>query len=264
MVERMPRRAIEDALRALGTAIDYGPVPDVSRRVQHAIGERPPARAALLRRPAIAVAAVTLAAVALVASLPASRDAVARALRIGGIKIEFGPAPSATPRTPIEHHPINLFLGRPTTLAAASHAVDFHVFLPDTALVGLPDRIFYSTSPPGGRVSLAYAPNDELPEAQETGYGMLVTEFESRIDADFVKKLITGGATVTDTSVDGSHAYWIEGTHFYMYRDANGRIRQDIVRLAANTLIWERAGVTLRIESSLSESRALEIARSMI
>jgi hypothetical protein len=78
-----------------------------------------------------------------------------------------------------------------------------------------------------------------------------------------VKKLITTGATVTGTSVDGVPAYWIEGAHFYMYEDSKGNVRQDTLRLSSNALVWERGGVTLRIESALSEDRALAIARSM-
>jgi hypothetical protein len=64
--------------------------------------------------------------------------------------------------------------------------------------------------------------------------------------------------------VRGRTGFWIQGTHLLYYKDANGHIMKDSIRLAANTLLWHEAdGVTFRLESNLTEREALRIAESM-
>ncbi len=43
----------------------------------------------------------------------------------------------------------------------------------------------------------------------------------------------------------------------------NGQDRPETLRMAANTLIWEHAGVTYRIESDLSRADAFGIAAGL-
>ncbi|MFN2593542.1 MAG: hypothetical protein ABR579_01480 [Actinomycetota bacterium] len=259
MADPVWENGIGTALRGVAASIDFGPEPDLVPKVSAAIATArvAPARPALRRLvPSFALAVIV--AVTLAAGIPGPRHAIARALGIGGIKIEFVKGPLATP-TPAT----NLFLGSKTTLTEAQAQVRFQVSVPDADLVGAPSNVYLSAFPPGGRVSLIYEPSDELPEAAETGLGMLVTEFGADINPDFVKKLISSGATITGAFVNGAQAYWIEGAHYYMYMDAKGEVRQDTLRLSSNALIWERDGVTLRIEGSFSKARALQIARSM-
>ena len=45
--------------------------------------------------------------------------------------------------------------------------------------------------------------------------------------------------------------------------EAEGEVREDDARLAANTLLVLRTGVTIRIEGALTLSRALEVAASL-
>ena len=49
--------------------------------------------------------------------------------------------------------------------------------------------------------------------------------------------------------------------HEFLYLDANGNPQPDTARLAANTLLWERDGVTYRLESALDRDAALALAR---
>jgi len=64
--------------------------------------------------------------------------------------------------------------------------------------------------------------------------------------------------------VAGRRGYWLSGKpHEFVYWDKNGDFRQEIVRLAGNTLVWERGPLTLRLEADINRSEALEIARSM-
>jgi hypothetical protein len=57
---------------------------------------------------------------------------------------------------------------------------------------------------------------------------------------------------------------WIEGQpHTVLYRDSDGQVREERSRLAANTLLWEQSGLTLRLESSLSKDEAIRIAEGV-
>ena len=51
--------------------------------------------------------------------------------------------------------------------------------------------------------------------------------------------------------------------HEFFYLDADGEPQPDTARLAANTLLWERDGVTYRLESALDRDAALAIARQL-
>ena len=53
------------------------------------------------------------------------------------------------------------------------------------------------------------------------------------------------------------------GPHVVFYRDASGEIRNETLRLAGNTLLWERGELLLRLESALPLEEALRVARSV-
>ena len=64
--------------------------------------------------------------------------------------------------------------------------------------------------------------------------------------------------------VNGEPGFWIAGDfHEVLYLDANGESIADSVRLAGNVLLWEQGDLTLRLESALTKSEALRIARSI-
>jgi hypothetical protein len=66
---------------------------------------------------------------------------------------------------------------------------------------------------------------------------------------------------VTEVSVGGSTGYWISGAqHIFFYTDASGQIRYEQLRLAGDTLVFERNGVLVRIEGARNEADALRIA----
>jgi hypothetical protein len=52
------------------------------------------------------------------------------------------------------------------------------------------------------------------------------------------------------------------GPHVVFYRDPGGEIRDETLRLAGNTLLWERGELLLRLESALRLEDALRVARS--
>ena len=59
-------------------------------------------------------------------------------------------------------------------------------------------------------------------------------------------------------------ALWIEGEpHLFFYRDRDGQVRDESVRLAGNVLLWERGELTLRLEGAIARDEAIRIAASV-
>jgi hypothetical protein len=71
------------------------------------------------------------------------------------------------------------------------------------------------------------------------------------------------GTTVEEVSVHGDPGWWIAGEPHMIYVQAAGKDQMETLRMAANTLIWEHAGVTYRIESGLSKADAFKIAAGL-
>ena len=64
--------------------------------------------------------------------------------------------------------------------------------------------------------------------------------------------------------VNGGPGVWIEGDpHSFGYVDQDGRVREETLRLAGNTLIWEQGELTVRIEDASSKAEALDLAASL-
>lgn len=266
MASRPSGDLLERALRDLSAHVAFPPEPDLAPRVVAAIEIERSRRTAVpvpRRRPARAVAfgmAVLVAATLTVALSPATREAVADFLGIGGVRIETAPGPLPTPTA---GRGDNLALGTKTTLEEARAAVDFDVLVPSVAELGDPDEVYLSTAfPAGGRVSLAYRAGGSLPEARTTGLGLLVTEFEGTVEPELAKKLAVQ-QQVRPTDVNGSLAFWVRGPHTVFFLDANGQVASDTLRLSANALIWTDGTTTLRIESELNLADTLRIAESM-
>jgi hypothetical protein len=56
---------------------------------------------------------------------------------------------------------------------------------------------------------------------------------------------------------------WIDGTHTLMYVDRTGQVRQETARMAAKTLLWQRNGVTYRLEGDRTLDQMTAIAKSL-
>lgn len=255
------------ALTELGTRLDYPRVPAMAVQVRHRLERElapPPVREALrpyrpLRRSvAIAVLGLLLVAGAATAAL----------FRIRGVEIRIRPTPTAVPsRSPTTDASPDigrtLFLGERVTLREARQTVSFRVRLPNVPELGSPDEVYVDDDPSGGRVTAVYAPRSSLPPTSATGVGLLITQFRAAIDEDFVVKEAGPDTRVEQISVGGDPGYWVEGEpHVVLYVDENGIPFPDEARLAGNTLLWERDGVTFRLEADVSKQQALRIATS--
>jgi hypothetical protein len=255
--------ALERALRDLGRAYPYPPTPNLVSRVRSRITAGPvarPRRFELWRDPrrlalVAAVLLVLLGAAAL--ANPATRDAIAHFFHVQGVIVNRVPSPGPTvsSSTPLD-------LGHPTTMDEAQSAVKFSIAIPPA--LGTPDGVYLNSGFPGGEVALTYNPRPGIPAVKQTGLGVLVTEFRGDLIPDFITKEVGPGTTVEQTSVNGDPGWWIAGEpHAIAIKGSDGNGQREILRLAANTLIWERGGVTYRIESGLSKADAFRIAAGM-
>ena len=251
----MSSHDLERALRDLGGALEFPPAPDVARAVAHRIEEgRRPALWLTRRSAVVAFAVVVVVAVAASMLIPDVRTAVADFLGLGGVRIEI----RATPTPPGEVGS-DLFLGEPVTLEGARADAGFEVGVP-TAL-GPPDEVFVADVSEHHRVSLLWGPRPGLPAAKETGVGALLVEFPGDV-GEYASKQAAAGL-VEEVSVGGAPGFWVKEEHLFFYTDPDGEAVEDSIRLAANTLIWERSGVGYRLETALAKPAALRIARSV-
>ena len=230
---------LERDLRALGAQLELPPEPDLTAGVRARLGE--PARRRPRRLAVVALAVVALAAGAAFA-VPQSRGAILRWLGLRGVRIEYvDRLPKVAPRESLE-------LGRKVSPAEARRLAGFRIVT--SPLLGQPDEIFFD----GRQVWFLYGRAD--------GVHLLVSEFEGREQPEIVKKLVAPPTRVEFTEVGGQPGYWLSGAPHFLYIAPTGEIREERVRLAFDTLIWQRGPLTLRLEGDLPKDQAVRIAES--
>jgi hypothetical protein len=226
---------LERQLLELGSEIAYPATPNIARAVRARL--RPPAWQRW--RVALAAAAVLLIAVAAgVALNPDARRAVAGFLGLPGFqfqKVKVLPSPSPYYGT------------RAVTLGEARRLAGFAILTP-----GPPAEVrsvVFDDRPPGGEVEFDLAG------------GAVVTEVTGAIDQGFFGKMVGGEGQVVQVAVGGDTGYWVTGApHIFFYQDAKGQFRSDNLRLAGDTLVFERKGVIVRVEGAKNQADALRIA----
>jgi hypothetical protein len=255
---------LEQRLIELGEAIDWPAVPPFRTPVPGRAAPGPRRSAHLLRSRWLlaAAAALTIAALAL-GAYPPSRDAIAGWLNLhtGVVRVQQAPTPSPLPSGRLGSQ---LGLGDRTTLDGARGSVSWTISAP--AALGQPDAVYLqqaADAPSGGEISLVYGQRAGIPVSGATGVSVLVTEAAGRVDQVFFQKILGGGASIEQVSVGGKPAYWITGTHSFVFVDAAGNPRFETLRIATNTLVVERGGTIVRIEGDLTQDQALAIARSL-
>ncbi len=242
-------------LRQAGRLIDYPQTPDVRVAVTSRIASTPSVGAKRPVQIAVAAAFVILVIVALV--LPASpklRRAAADALGVIGIDISFV---DELPRAEAA-----LELGERVSLARARAAVAFEMEVPSA--LGLPDEVYFDRFTADGMVSFVYKRRPGLPETVQPGVGALFTQFEGSVDTVFARKLVPQETNVRVVAVGGAAGYLLSGgAHGFLYVDDSGRSREERLRLADDVLLWDRGGITYRLEAALPPARMVDIARSL-
>jgi hypothetical protein len=244
---------LELALVHLGRQLDLPPTPDLAPRVRARLVEGPAARswAGRPRALVIAFAAALIVVVGALFAVPGTRAAILEFFHLRGVTIQ---RVDELPTVPLQPDFNKLFLGEKVSLDEAKDRADFDVVVPDA--LGDPDAIYFQEdNPPGGMVSFVYG----TPEHPR----VLFTEFRATVK-DVVFKKIAEGTDIASVRVNGEPGYFLSGSpHEFGYFDRTGQFRQEILRLAGNTLLWERGPLTLRLEADINREEALEIARSV-
>lgn len=116
-------------------------------------------------------------------------------------------------------------------------------------------------------VTMQWPASRGLPDAGG-GIGAVLTQFDSGTHPDFpyfLKELSGTDAMFWEVTINGGSGGWIEGGHPVEFSvPRRDDVRQIVSnRLAANTLLWLQDGVTMRFESALSKTAAIEIADSV-
>jgi hypothetical protein len=220
---------------------------------------------------------------AIVAGLILAAVAAALGLGLPGIRISFGPGPSAIPfavpsagaavatgpgaSAPASASPTGatpgggLALGRHVSIDEARAAAGYPVGVPGLAGLGPPDAVWLDESGPGPVVTLVWGPRAGATATD--GVGLLLSELPARIDTEFFQKFV-GPGTQLEPVVVGDTGWWITGAlHEVAVVGRDGNVRFDSVRLAGSVLLWSSGPVTFRLETSRGLQDALEIARSV-
>lgn len=217
---------LEQRLVELGRELELPPTPDLVARVAPRLGER-------RRQPRRAlVAALVLVALALAVAfaIPDARSSILRFFHLAGATVTRVDRPvSAERRAPTAG------LGTPMSRRRAERAVRVRVVLP-----------------PGVRTVYV---RDGLASALLPG-PLLLSEIPGG-EPELLKKFAPPAARIESLTVGGRPALWIEGPHAVTFPN-------DAERLAGNVLLWQRRGLTLRLEGPrLSRAQALRVAASL-
>lgn len=268
MAERPPTQPPDDlerALRDLSQRLDWPSEPNMLPAVRARLAPSPPRRSLLsgtgsatsAPRLAWATAAlIAIVAIALFAS-ESTRSTIADRLGVPGVSISSEQAATLTPGSTLE-------IGTPTTIDDAVRRFGADLVLPPESALGLPDGIFVLEADGVVQVSYVYRPRPDLPEVGETGVGLLISQFEGDTNESFVQKQLGPDTSIEMTSVNQQPAFWLSGgPHVFYYERPDGEIREETIRLAANVLLWELGGTTLRVETALGRDSVVAIAEAM-
>jgi hypothetical protein len=191
---------------------------------------RAPARTSR-RSLVLAVAVVVVIAVACAFAVPQSRSAILRFFHLGGETIErVDTLPAAAERSLRASLGLRISRAEATQLLGRQFAVD--------------DAALYRTD----TVVSALLPGD-----------VLLSELRTGNDAIILKKYVAGATDVEEVVLrPGLTGLWIHGRrHVFLAPRLPARF-------AGNTLVWQRDGITFRLEGkSLSRAEAIRLARPL-
>ncbi|MDX8143377.1 hypothetical protein SK854_14715 [Lentzea sp. BCCO 10_0061] len=213
----------EAALLDLGRRIHVPQPPDVTAQVLTRINA--PKRGN--RWLTALVAAVTAFAIAFAVS-PAVRAGVQNLLEFAGVEFRTEAPRSVAPPLPSQE----------VSLDQAREQMPFEIHLP--AELGEPDKI---TVHEGRFVTLHYGP-------------LRLDQFDGTISTTVGKLIHQDGVEQINDRI------WIPYPHVFFYIDRDGQWHTEEPQAAAQTLLWQRGQVTMRLEGDLTRERALKISES--
>jgi len=240
---------LERELRSLQASVEFPPTPDLAPAVRRRIAGPFPAAARRRRSWALAAVALLLTALGATLAVPSARTALFEWLGIGGVSVT---RVETAPTAPLE---ADLGLGERVSLDQARERVEFPLALPRVEGHGRPDEIAVATLAHGVQVAFLWRGSDGAIE-------LLLTRAGGSFHGEFARKLAGPATTIEQVSVNGRPALWLAGEpHAFAYVAPDGTLVEETLRLAANTLLWERGSTTYRLEGDLTREEALRIAR---
>ena len=245
---------IDALLRSAARSFAYPPTPQIAARVSARLrGELGAERAPLLGRlwaapPLRAFAGVAMAlllAVGVSVAVPQSRDALADFFGLSHVRVDTGPVVGPTPPVLSPES-----FAEPSTAEGARAAVDFPLrFLEEDGVRYYPNDVYVQGESPDLPVVIFVYDDFDL--------------YQTRLS--FFGKGGPDPSLIHEIEFDGLSALWIdEGGHIAQFYDEEGRLVIESRRTVARaTLLWEQDGVTYRLETSLLQDEAIEVARSL-
>lgn len=267
MTDRMPTPAdagLEAELRAIGRSlvlpapgdnveailarIDQLPAP-AHTAGQHLTGGIRAAGWWLRRRWRTATAVLVGAVLVLLAVTPAGAK-VREWLGFGGVVVVQEPIPDGGQSVDLPPSLGPLPGDLPMTFEQARSAVDFPVGVPRA----LPAPAAVTVSADSRVVSMFW------PAEQAAPAGIRLDQLAGEPDPYYIKKFFDD---VQFTAVGSAEAVWLSRPHPIVVRAADGTEQTESARTAGPALIWQQAGVTLRLEGVNELRRAVQIAESV-
>jgi hypothetical protein len=242
---------LHDALTRLAADAQWPQTPPLATAVRAAI-EAPVAQQVAPRRPRprrrrrgggrrpLLAALIALVVGGGLAATGAGADLLARL----GLK---GASVTQVRRLPPTALGERLRLGERTTLAGARRAARFDLRRP--AALGAPREVYVDD----GVVTFVYR--------SRSGAAILFTQVPGSAGR-YVQKFVT--ADTVRVRIGGVRGLLLRGPHVVVFDSRGGgtaRVQQ--ARLAKNTVMWERDGLLLRLESARQPGELLRIARSV-
>jgi DNA-directed RNA polymerase specialized sigma24 family protein len=241
---------LREAIEALGSLALGGPPapPDLLMRVRRRLEapvRRPPLRPPRLPAIALVVLGAAAAGFGVAVGLLAASGAARDWLHVGPSGAAVAPSPAPSPTAVPTATPVAVTgFARPVTLEDARRLAPFVLMFP-RGWEG-PDAVYIWEPEPGNPVViLSYL---------DGGFDL----YEGALAATFEAPPVE----LAHVQVDGSPARWLQGGAIVLhYIDVSGRPVVERKRIVdRNTLVWERSGVTLRMETSRALPFALAIA----
>ncbi len=269
---------LDDQLTALAPQLAFPPTPDLAAAVHARLAQDTPRRQRTpwswqqsrwpARLIALACLLILLFGAVLILS-PTARATVRTWLQIPGLTIREVPTVSSPAvATPANATPTTIGarfnLGARVTLSTAQQRVGFPIALPTVPTLGPPDEIYLATPPPDGQVTLVWLARPDLPADRMPGVGLILSQFRGNLAPGLWQKRVDARTFIEYPNVHGRYAFWIVGgPHTFAYSDASGQPREETTRLAGNVLLWERQGITYRLEGVRTKEEAIAIAESL-
>ena len=188
-------------------------------------------RRRISRRPLVIALAAFAVALGAAFAVPQARSAILRLLgleHVTIVRVEQLPPVTRGPGA----------VGEQLSLEEAERQLGLHALLPD---LGRPDAVY--VDPGGVMLILLYGRPVRL----------RLSEFLARFP---IEKLVTPSERVESIRVGGHPGLWIPGPHVVIEPFGQPRVEGSV-------LVWQRNGLTLRLEGHVTKEQALRLASSI-